>query len=75
MGPVQLEDFPASHARMEGEHDNLLQPSRGDGEKSLLFLRRQPALDQIAGLLIGDLEHGIVGRPFPLPLRELVGVA
>jgi hypothetical protein len=72
---VQLQDFSASHARMEREHDNFLQPSRGDGEQSLLFLRRQPPLDQIADLLIGDLEHGIVGRPFPLPLCELVGVA
>ena len=43
-------------------------------KQSLLLLWRQPALDEIADLLLGDLLHGIVGRPFPLPHRELVGV-
>jgi len=75
VGPLELENFPASHPRMEGEHDDLLEPGWGGREQPLLFLRRQPPLDEIADLLFGDLEHGIVGHPFPLHHGELVGVA
>jgi hypothetical protein len=74
VGPVQLQDLSASHARMECKHDDLLRPRRGGREQPLLLLWRQPPLDQIADLLLVDLLHGIVGGLLPLPHAKRVGV-
>jgi len=52
VGPLQRQDLPTSHSRMEREHDDLLEPDWRGREQPLLFLRGQPALNAIADLLL-----------------------